>query len=515
MSLLSLPLATTSVAIPLDEVKQQYGLPSITKKSKTAIVLGGSNGNTDGASSEAAIRFDLHDLIHAETAAVDGKDNRPFFQLDRETATDYGVRKINSNASSWAECMIPAKSLSSSTTYFEACQSVKCYRLPCPVAQNVSLSGGTGQTVTIDFVSSSSVLLHHLYGDKGQGLTIDVPWEALRRQFKGASKDGKVCVRHLTDAVLVGYDATNLPEDFRLTLHNGEREMSSALLGRADGYLHAWEATAEKPRGLLICAHADTFRPDRKGADRSAGQSLLTSNKEHFAWHHRLIGMDYKSVYEQIKLLPAADNYPVEIGLVTVNIGTLKVNPHHNRDFLVWMTAHYWTALFHLTVLHIKEINKGRSDKLPVSIPDADSGAVVVSREALLMLLDVLYSMSGQRSVVNLCDGLQVRLNVCGGKAKAEELFKWCVSTSEEDTPEALYARCLEGKMNLRFRIQFTFHEIMQLNPYASSYNLLLANDGYKQYQGRRQVTKDTLKANKVSLHSSKNGYLMAGSFMA
>jgi hypothetical protein len=123
--------------------------------------------------------------------------------------------------------------------------------------------------------------------------------------------------------------------------------------------------------------------------------------------------------------------------------------------------------------------------------------------------------MSGQRSVVNLCDGLQVRLNVCGGKDKAKELFKWCAATSEDDTPEPLYVKCVEGKMNLRFRIQFTFHDIVQLNPYASSYNLLLANDAYKQYQGRRQVTKDALKANGVSLRSGKNGYLMAGSFMA
>ena len=509
-----LPLATTSVAIPLDEVKQQYGLPSITKKSKTAIVLGNNNSADTGSSQDAVIRFDLHDLIHAERPTMDGKDNRPCFQLDRETVTDHGVRSINSNASSWAECMIPSKSLSSNSTYFEACRSVKCYRLPCPVAQNVSLSGGSGQIVTMDFVSDSSVLLHELYGEKGDGLIINMPWEALRRQFKGASKDGKTCVRHLTDAVLVGYDASKLPEDFRLTLHNGEREMSSALLGRGDGYLHAWEVK-EKPRGLLICARTDTFRPDTKGADRSAGQSLLTSNKEHFAWHHRLIGMDYKSVYEQIRLLPAADNYPSELGLVTVNIGTLKSNPQHNRDFLVWMTAHFWTALFHLTVLHIKENNKGRIEKMPVSIPDAESGAVVVSREALFMLLDVLYSMSGQRSVVNLCDGLQVRLNVCGGKDKAKELFKWCAATSEDDTPEPLYVKCVEGKMNLRFRIQFTFHDIVQLNPYASSYNLLLANDAYKQYQGRRQVTKDALKANGVSLRSGKNGYLMAGSYMA
>jgi hypothetical protein len=502
----ALPMATT---ITLEESKA-IGLPPIKKNnSKLTVLLSGessSSSTDDGSSPEKTIDFDLNGLVRTETATKDPETQILHFPLDRATVNDRGIREANSNASSWTECMIMPTN--KKMTYYEASQAVRCYRLPCPIAQATSLSTGSGTVLDMEFVSPFATYLHELY--KPGGLVIDIPWEGIRRQFR-ERKDVKSCVRYLKDAVLLGYDTTKINEDCRITLHNGSREMNSALLGRRDKFVHSWE-TKEKPRGLLLTAKTNTFSSGG-AADRSVGQSFQTSNfVEHFAWNHRLIGMDYKDIFNRITLLPPADGYPVELDLVAVNVSTLKVNPQHNRDFLVWMVAHWWTAVHHMTVEYIKQLNKGRAEKIPMAIPDAESAVVVVHRKALYNLLDILYSLSGQRSVVNLCEGLQVRLQVAGGVSQAAKIATWCKESEEQLVRDAYHIQCKEGCLNVRIRVRLTFHEIVQLYPGAPSYNLLLANDGYKQYKDRRQITKESLKAMRV-----KNAYLMGGSatFMA
>jgi hypothetical protein len=498
------------------EIKQDLSLPPIKKSNKHVVVLA-QTPSTDRPDDNKTAAFDLEGLLGAEVPAIDSQTAETYFPIDRETASDKGIATANSGCTVWHKCMTPQTLFSGKTGYYEASRSVRRFMTPCPLASDMTL-GAVEHLVRMEFVAPPGTILEDLFAPGG-GLKINMPWSALKKKlplFRETkdSKTSNVCVYHMTDAVLEGYDASSLRQDFRLTLHSGAREMSSANLGKNTQTIHNWE-TSGFQRGLLIAAGVNTFEHKSSTADQSAGMSMSTSNKAHLAWHHRLIGLDYRTVYAQIGQLSPAENYHVDMGLVTVNLNSLATaNPQHNRDFLAWMVAHFWPALFHMTIYHIKDWNEGRSEKFPVSVPDgsASSAFVVVHQVALQQLLDVLYSLSGQRNVVNLCEGLQLQLQVCGGEELASKMRNGLAALLKDGVRDARDQQFEEMQLKspLRFRVRFAFREIRFVRG-DNKFQLLLSNDNFKEYQGRRHKTKEALKAKGIK---TGKGYLMGGPFM-